>query len=402
MSNTNTLFPSAYLNQHLVNPENCVRCASCERVCKAGAISHDTNFVIDPDKCNACLDCLSECPTGAIDNWRIIAREHLYSLPEQHAWKELPPPSSIPAALVDPSWSAARSPRERSSSAPASSPSPCLNLFPPQQPAMATVCSNCRITSTDSSTDIHKVVLDFGTTSFPWTEGQTLGILPPGTDTSGKPHPLRLYSISSPRDGETPNRPDVALTVKRIVEDRHGKPVIGTSSNFLCDLQIGMPVQVTGPYGGSFLMPDDPAARLLMIATGTGISPIRAMILRRQRAGTLNAKNSVLIYGGRTPEEMPYYDELATLASDQLTLYPAHSRSPVFPKRYVQNVLIEQRLAVVEMLRDPNCYLYLCGLRNMEQDVMQFLHRIGMAAHLDWPALREQLHREGRLHVETY
>jgi hypothetical protein len=39
---------------------------------------------------------------------------------------------------------------------------------------------------------------------FPVLEGQTIGIVPPGTDSQGRPHFVRLYSVASPRDGERP------------------------------------------------------------------------------------------------------------------------------------------------------------------------------------------------------
>lgn len=367
-----------YLNQHLVNPENCLRCTSCERVCAAGAISHDVNVVIDPDKCNACLDCVAECPTGAVDHWRIVPREQLYTPAQQHGWRALPPSLGIPAALVDPSWSAPRSPREQSSVAPASASVPRLNLFQPDFPVEARVRSNRRITAPDSGSDIHHILLDFGATFFPLLEGQTIGVLPPGADAAGRPHSLRLYSVASPRDGETAGLGDVALTVKRVSRDRAGRPVPGVASNFLCDLAEGAALRVTGPYGGSFLMPDDPAAKLLMIATGTGVAPMRAMIERRRRRGELKADSAVLFYGGRNPADMPYLDELAVLAPDRLELHLALSRMPAQPRRHVQNVLIEQRERVVAMLRDPLCHVYLCGLRSMEQEVMAYRIRRGL------------------------
>lgn len=393
---------SIYLNQHLVNPENCLRCGHCEDVCPVGAISHDVNIVVDPGKCDACLECVAGCPTGAVDHWRVVPRERLYTLAEQHRWRELPPPLGIPAALVDPSWTAPRSPREHIRAAPFSASVPRLDLFRPDCPVEARVRVNRSVTPSNGDNDIHHIVLDFGAMPFPVLEGQAIGVLPPGADAAGRPHGLRLYSVASPRDGETAGQGDVALTVKRVTRDRAGRAVSGIASNFLCDLAEGATLRVTGPYGGSFLMPDDPAAKLLMIATGTGIAPIRAMIERRRRRGELKADRAVLFYGGRTPVDMPYHDELAALAPDGLELHLALSRMPTTPRRYVQNVLIERRERVVEMLRDPLCHLYLCGSRSMEGEVLAYLHRILMAAHIDWPGLRDDLSRGGRLHLESY
>ena len=88
---------------------------------------------------------------------------------------------------------------------------------------------------------------------FPVLEGQSIGVIPPGTDADGKPYQARLYSVSSARDGERPNTNNLALTVKRETD--------GVCSNYLCDLERGAEVEITGPFGGTFLMPDDPAGQ---------------------------------------------------------------------------------------------------------------------------------------------
>ena len=61
------------VKQHLIDPELCIRCYTCESMCTVQAIQHDgVNVVVDFDKCNQCMDCIAPCPTGSIDNWRIV------------------------------------------------------------------------------------------------------------------------------------------------------------------------------------------------------------------------------------------------------------------------------------------------------------------------------------------
>ena len=77
------------IKQHLIDPEICIRCYTCEMTCPINAITHDdNNVVVDAAKCNFCMDCIPVCPTGSIDEWRVV--ETPYSLDEQFGWTELP------------------------------------------------------------------------------------------------------------------------------------------------------------------------------------------------------------------------------------------------------------------------------------------------------------------------
>ncbi|MFM7965198.1 MAG: 4Fe-4S binding protein, partial [Betaproteobacteria bacterium] len=82
---------SAVLKQHLIDPEICIRCNTCEATCPVGAITHDSrNYVVDAEKCNFCMACIPPCPTGSIDNWRVVLKAKAYSLDDQLGWDVLP------------------------------------------------------------------------------------------------------------------------------------------------------------------------------------------------------------------------------------------------------------------------------------------------------------------------
>ena len=88
----NALAEITVIKQHLIDPEICIRCNTCEATCPVGAITHDDrNYVVDAAKCNLCMDCVSPCPTGSIDNWRTLPRAMAYTPEVQLTWDELPP-----------------------------------------------------------------------------------------------------------------------------------------------------------------------------------------------------------------------------------------------------------------------------------------------------------------------
>jgi benzoyl-CoA 2,3-dioxygenase component A len=400
-----------YALQHLIDPEVCIRCNTCEATCPVGAVTHDSrNYVVDFAKCNGCNACIPPCPTGAIDHWHQVQKAAPYTLDDQLSWDTLPPPADLEINAQSDVPSDVRQLTEIATAGqggPASPPwsasHPYVNLYSQDKPAIATVTGNFRLTADGASADVRHIVLDFGTTAFPVLEGQTLGILPPGVDASGRPHHVRLYSVASPRDGERPRYNNVALTVKRVTEDHAGKPVAGVGSNYLCDLRIGDEVKVVGPYGSSYLMPNHPGSSLMMICTGTGSAPMRAMTERRRRRRALNEGGDLLLFfGARVEQELPYFGPLMKLPKDFIDVNFAFSRVPGQPKTYVQDRIRERADKVVQMLRDDQCYVYICGLKGMEQGVVDAFRDVCSKHGVDWDALKPELLAKSRLHIETY
>ena len=415
------------IKQHLIDPEICIRCNTCEEICPVDAITHDSlNYVVDADKCNSCMACISPCPTGSIDNWRTVLKIDAYSTADQLTWEELPAEIALPAgAQIGASSASENVPLDASKPAvepehlaqansslsiasgstvpPWSAAHPYVNLFGHKAPITATVSGNFRVTDLGTDSDTHHVVLDFGSTSFPVLEGQSIGIIAPGVDASGRAHHARQYSIASPRDGERPNYNNVSLTVKRVTEDYDGKPVRGVASNYVCDLKKGDTVNVIGPFGTSFLMPNHPHSNLLMICTGTGSAPMRAMTeRRRRRVGKGEGGKLMLFFGARSQKELPYFGPLMNLPKEFIDINFAFSRTPNEPKRYVQDLMRERAADIASLLKDRNSYIYVCGLKGMETGVLDVLCDAAITAGIDWQALHAELKRDGRLHLETY
>jgi benzoyl-CoA 2,3-dioxygenase component A len=262
------------------------------------------------------------------------------------------------------------------------------------KPAEARVQGNYRLTEADSDSDVRHIILDFAGLPFPVLEGQSIGIIPPGTDENGQPHLPRLYSVSSPRDGERPGYNNVSLTVKR--EEQ------GLCSNYVCDLKKGDTVKVTGPFGATFLLPSDPDAQLLMICTGTGSAPFRGFTMRRQRSNPGVEGALTLVFGARRPEELPYFGPLKKVPESFMQKHFAFSRQENAPKMYVQDKLREQAENVGKLMQDPSGHIYICGLKAMEQGVEEALSDIARGLGLNWTEVRDAMREDGRYHVETY
>jgi len=391
------------LKQHLIDPEICIRCYTCEMTCPIQAITHDdNNVVVDAAICDYCMACIPVCPTGSIDEWRVVSEA--YSLEAQFSWDELPPQEDIGAAVdsgmeaIDEAMAALLADAHKGAGgkakAPAGASKPAINLYTVAKPAVARVQGTYRLTSEDSDADVRHIILDFGAQPFPVLEGQSIGIVPPGRDEDGKPHLPRLYSVSSPRDGERPNYNNLSLTVKR-------EPG-GLCSNHLCDLEMGDEVQVTGPFGSTFLLPGDPSARLLMICTGTGSAPFRAFTMRRQRTAAESAGDMVLFFGARTPDSLPYFGPLKKVPDRVLKKHLGFTRIPSVQKEYVQDRMMLEQEAIAEMIGDPKTHVYICGLRGMEEGVERAFANIAESQGVPWAATRDVMREDGRYHVETY
>ncbi|MDF3416257.1 benzoyl-CoA 2,3-epoxidase subunit BoxA [Sulfitobacter sp. M57] len=385
------------VKQHLIDPEICIRCYTCEMTCPIGAIEHDDmNVVVNADICNFCMDCIPVCPTGSIDEWRVVAEP--YTLAQQYEMEELPEQEDIEVAAesgaddpIETLLAEAHKGAGGKAKPPASASKPAINMYTLGKPATLKVQGNYRLTD-DPEHDVRHIILDPGALPFPVLEGQSVGIIPPGKDADGNAHLPRLYSVSSPRDGERPGYHNISLTVKR--EDK------GLASNFLCDLKLGDSVDVTGPFGATFLMPSTPDAHLLLICTGTGSAPMRAFTMQRQRSGATGGMT--MFFGARSPETLPYFGPLKKIPDSLLKKHLVFSRLPDQDKEYVQDRMIAEQDSIAEILQDEKTHIYICGLRGMEEGVELALTSIAESMGQQWTALRDAMREDGRYHVETY
>jgi ferredoxin--NADP+ reductase len=258
-----------------------------------------------------------------------------------------------------------------------------MHLHMPANPGTGVVVANTRCTRPKASGFVRHVAIDVSSTQLAgnFRPGQSFGVIPPGVDAHGKPHKVRLYSICSPTHGEDGASKVVATTVKRSIfeDEESGRLRLGVASNFLCDLQPGDPVQVTGPSGKRFVLPSDPGAHdYLFFATGTGIAPFRGMVLDLLRAQV--PSRIALVMGSAYATDLLYHEELRALAAEHpnftcLTALSRERQEDGGKPMYVQDRLETHAGDLVRLLTGPRGLVYVCGVAGMELGVFQGLGR---------------------------
>ncbi len=248
-----------------------------------------------------------------------------------------------------------------------------------------------------------------------YVEGQSIGIIPPGTDDKGNNHKLRLYSIASTRHGDNLEETTVSLCVRKLEykDPDTGEKVEGVCSSYLCNLQPGDDVAITGPVGKEMLLPDEEDANIIMIATGTGIAPFRAYLWRMFKEGDKNPDYNFkglawLFFGIPTTPNILYQEELERLTQeypDNFRMDYAISREQKNSeggKMYIQHRIAEHADKLWELMQNPKTHTYICGLKGMEDGIDEALSAAAAKHDVDWVTYRKQMKKEHRWHVETY
>ena len=157
--------------------------------------------------------------------------------------------------------------------------------------------------------------------------------------------------------------------------------VAGGSATALFEgLEIGGRLDASGPYGRFCLMPGDANRRYLLIGTGTGVTPYRAMLPQLEKLIVERGIEVVLLFGARTPEELLYGDDFRAFADrhPQFRFVPCFSRElPADPHADVRHGYVQQFLAEFS----PNAatdIAYLCGNPNMVDTCFEQLKADGL------------------------
>lgn len=288
-----------------------------------------------------------------------------------------------------------------------------VNLYRPNNPYVGKCIENYTLLTDGAIGAVQHLTFDISGGNLRYLEGQSIGIVPPGTDSKGKPNKLRLYSIASTRHGDKGDDKTISLCVRQL-EYKHpesGETIKGVCSTFLCNLEVGSDVSITGPVGKEMLLPDDENATVIMMATGTGIAPFRAFLWRmfKEKHEDYKFKGLAwLIFGIPTSANILYKEDLEKLQAEfpeNFRLTYAISREQTNSeggRMYIQHRVAEHADEIWQLLQKDNTHSYMCGLRGMEGGIDEALTIAAQKENATWSDYQKQLKKSERWHVETY
>ncbi len=181
----------------------------------------------------------------------------------------------------------------------------------------------------------------------------------------------RSYSVATVGDGSTPV-PRIEIAVSYVEG--------GAATKLLGELEHGGTIDASGPYGRFCLNDADVHPRYLLLATGTGVTPYRAMLPLIRKLLTRGDREVVLLYGARTEAELLYGEEFEAFAHANpgfiyhgcLSREARATPRPHDRSGHVQNVLPELG---PHADRD---IAYLCGNPNMVDAAFAVLQEFGL------------------------
>jgi ferredoxin--NADP+ reductase len=288
-----------------------------------------------------------------------------------------------------------------------------VNIYRPNAPFVGRCISNEELVKEGGIGTCRHLTFDISAGDLRYLEGQSIGIIPAGTDDKGKPHKLRLYSIASTRHGDNLDDKTISLCVRQL-EYKHpetGETVYGVCSTYLCNLQPEEELKITGPVGKEMLLPEDPEANIIMMATGTGIAPFRAFLWRmfKEQHEDYKFKGLAwLIFGVATTPNVLYQEQLEELQKefpDNFRVTYAISREQKNPeggRMYIQHRVAEHADELWELIQKENTHTYICGLKGMEGGIDEALTAAAQKQEVTWSEYQRTIKKAGRWHVETY
>ena len=234
----------------------------------------------------------------------------------------------------------------------------------------ARLVASQRITPARSEEEVRELLLEVERPDFTCEIGQSVGVVAPGAAEFGKKEHFRLYSIADLPEVGPGGRPRIKLAVRRCsyIDDYSGERYPGVASNYLCDLRPGAELDLAGPFGLAFPVPEEHDANLILIGSGTGIAPFRALVKHIYR-DVRDWRGLVwLLYGAKSGLELLYMneerDDFAQYYDEEtFRAFKALSPRPNWSDPIAWDQAIEERGEELwDLLGREKTYVYVAGL----------------------------------------
>jgi ferredoxin--NADP+ reductase len=270
----------------------------------------------------------------------------------------------------------------------------------------ARVLANTLISSPEANDEVRELTLEVQEHSFEYSVGQSVGVIVPGIAEIGYPHHFRLYTVADTYQTGDSGYPHLKLCIKRCnyIDEYSGELFQGVASNFLCDRLVGDSLNIKGPFGTPFPVPQDKSADLLLIGMGTGIAPFRAFIRHiYQDIGDWQG-HIKLFYGAKTGLELiymndhqddfsQYYDEQTFEAIKALS--PRGNWDATGACTSLDNAIQKRAEEVLNILNNNNGYIYVVGLKDIEDTLDRVFAKL-LGSTQDWTKRKTELKAQER------
>ena len=182
----------------------------------------------------------------------------------------------------------------------------------------------------------------------------------------------RSYSVATIGDGTTAPVGRVEIAVSYVEG--------GAATALLSNLAEGGTIDASGPYGRFCLMDNDANGRYLLVGTGTGVTPYRAMLPRIRELTKTRGCTFALVYGARNESELLYGEEFEAFAREVpgFTFHPCFSRAPrAVPRPHDRAGRVH--VALRDLAPDAaGDVAYLCGNPDMVDEAFALLKEAGL------------------------
>ena len=248
----------------------------------------------------------------------------------------------------------------------------------------ASVLSSERLTPADAKVEVREIAVEVNSPDYKISVGQNLGVLAPGQLDIGQEFHFRLYSVADIPQTTPEGHQRFRICVRRCfyIDQFSGEEYPGIASNYLCDLDPGDSLTITGPYGQAFQLPRDTDATLILIVAGTGIAPFRAFVKHIYKNRPDFAGRIILFHGGETGLDLLYRND----EKDDFSLYYDRDTFQAFnalSKRPGWSDSIDWGSAMAEraeelrvLLSDPKTYVYVAGLQKIRDELDSVLNEV--------------------------